>query len=273
MPLELGLKGQIALFIGTWIVVLILKKLNNRLFRRLKERKEGLHLLFFEHVISVLIVVAGVVLSFSAFGGLGAIWKTILGGTAIVSAIVAFAAQDVIKDVLAGLMISLYKPFEIGNRVELEDGTVGVIADITMRHVVLNTLDTQRVIIPNSRLNTMRIRNYSYHSDMRSAQFAFHIAYGSDVEKAMEVVADTVRESPYTVAGRETDTGMEYGPVYFMSYEQSSLKLVTTVYYNSLTASEKVISDVNLRVYEALRANGIRIPFNTVQVVEEKADK
>lgn len=74
----------------------------------------------------------GIIIAFSFWGGIGSVWQSILGGTAVVSTVLAFAAQDIIKDILAGLMISLYRPVEIGNRIELEDGTVGIVKDISM---------------------------------------------------------------------------------------------------------------------------------------------
>ena len=56
--------------------------------------------------------------------------------------LLVYTCQDIIKDVVAGSMISMFNPFEIGNRIELEDGTAGVVKDITMRHVVLQLPDT-----------------------------------------------------------------------------------------------------------------------------------
>ena len=139
-----------------------------------------------------------------------------------------------------------------------------------MRHVVIVTLENQRVIIPNSKLNAMSIRNYSYHTNYRAAQFSFHIAYGSDVEKVMNIIRQTVKASPYSIPGRNTKNGKEYGDVYFMAYENSSLKLVTTVYYKANVTSEALISDINLRVYHALNENGIEIPFPYINVVQKK---
>ena len=58
--------------------------------------------------------------------------------------------------------------------------------------------------------------------------------------------------------------------VHFMAFEDSSLKLSTTVYYRPSTATEVLISDVNLRVSEALEKNGIEIPYSYVNVVQRK---
>ena len=243
-------------------------RLNHLVFERIKKKQGGIHIVFFERINKAIILIAGTILALSGFGGISSIWKTFLGGTAIISAVLAFAAQDVIKDVLAGLMISIYKPFEIGNRIELEDGVAGIVVDITMRHVVLASMETQKLIIPNSRLNSMKLKNFSYHSTNRAAQFTFHIAYGSDVEKAIKVIRNAIIDSEYTIPGRDTVNGKDYGDVYFMEFENSSLKLVTNVYYKATVPSERLVSDVNTRVHRALAENGIEIPFPYINVIQ-----
>ena len=253
-----------------FIVIWGLMRLNRYAFKRVQKKHKGLHLMFFERLSSVAILIGGIILVFSFFGGMDSVWKTLLGGTAIVSGVLAFAAQDVIKDILAGMMISMHKPFEVGNRIELENGTIGIVKDMSMRHVVLLGIDTQYYIIPNSKLNVMQLRNFSYHTGTRSADFNFYVAYGTDVEYAMKVLKDTIIASPLSVPGKETAQGREYAEIYFMAYEESALRLRTTVYYNPETPSEKLINDINLRVDRAFREHHIEIPFKYVNVIEKK---
>ena len=259
--------------LGIIAIILVLMwtavRINHLVFRQIQKKRSGLHLRFFERVITRVILVGGTILAFSMYGGFESIWKTMLGGTAIISAVLAFAAQDIIKDILAGLMISLYKPFEIGNRIELEDGTAGIVTDITMRHVVLKSIDSQFLIIPNSKLNSMSIRNFSYQSGYRSLQFDFHIAYGSSAEQAMEVIRQAIIESEYSLPGKQTENGTDYGPVYFTAYENSSLRLTTTVWYDDKSPTEVVVSDINMRVNRALIENGIEIPFSYINIVQK----
>lgn len=264
-------KGGIVLKLLSAVIILAvawgLTRVNHLIFRKVQTVKEGLQIRFFVRCLDAIIMIFGGIIAVSSFGGFESVWKTMLGGTAILSAVLGFAGQDVIRDVLGGLMITIYKPFEIGNRIELEGGITGVVADITMRHVVLIGLDTQRHIIPNSKLNTMRIRNYSYQTKLRSVDFSFHIGYDSDVEKAMEVIGAAIQESPYSVPGKPSEAGDQYAAVYFMGFEESSLLLRTTVYCTSATSSEKLISDVNLRIQKALKENGIEIPYPYVNLV------
>ena len=251
------------------IMIWILLRINKMLFRKIEQERPGLQLRFFHRIISAGILIGGVILMVSSFGGLGFVWKTLLGGTAIISAVLIFVAQDVAKDILAGLVISICRPFEIGDRIEVEDGTAGIVKDINMRHVVISTWDTQKLIIPNSRLNTMQIRNNSYKAHLRSAQFLFYIAYGSDVEKAMEVIRQAVMDSSLSEPGQETESGSRYGDVYFFAYEASSLRLGTTVYYKTDCPTERIKTDINLRVGKALKENGIEIPYPYINVVQK----
>ena len=260
----------VMVIIGVSLLVWVLIQVNSLIFQKIKKNRKGIEIIFFERVTSVLIVLVGLILVFSLFGGIQSIWRTLLGGTAIVSAVLAFAAQDIIKDILAGLMISIYKPFEIGNRIELEDGSAGIVMDITMRHVVLKLPDTQVMIVPNSKLNAMSIRNLSYHSAYRAREFTFNIAYGSDVQKARSIVMQAVIESKYTVPGKEKPNGMEYAPVYFMAFDSSSLRLMTTVYYLQSTPTEVMITDINLRVNDLFAKYGIEIPFSYINVIQKE---
>ena len=255
----------IVFFIG-WI----LTRVNKKVFSRVQKNHQGIHLKFFERLNVFAISAACVILCLSVIGGFDSIWKTVLGGTAIISAVLAFAAQDVIKDILAGLMISLHKPFEIGDRVVLEDGTAGIVEDITMRHVVFHGIDTLRIVIPNSKLNSMQLTNFSVGSFDRSINFRFSVSYDSDMELVKKVIYNAVKESEYSMpVSKKEGAAAAYSPVYFFSFADSALIMTVTVYYEKCFPSEAVINDINTRVREALLDNGIEIPYNYVTVVSK----
>lgn len=255
----------VAAVVASWLLV----RLNKRFFRRLQKKKKNIQLSFFQHIVSIVLVIGVLLIVLSAFSGAKSIWQTIFGGTAIISAVLAFAAQDVIKDILAGLMISANRPFEIGNRIELEDGVSGIVEEMTMRHVVLREIDSLRRVIPNSKINAMQLTNCSFHSRQRAISMRFSVGYGSDLELVKRVIAEAVMESPLTVPYRNPDNGEEgYRPVYFISFADSALIMATTVYYEPGTATERVRDEVNTCVREALLKNGIEIPYNYVTVVQ-----
>lgn len=260
--------------IGVLLVAWLLMKLSNMFFSRLGKKHKGMHVTFLQHLTSIVIVVGIVILAVSAFSGVQSIWQTLLGGTAIVSAVIAFVAQDVIKDILAGIMLSFYRPFVVGDRISLEDGSTGIVEEMTMRHVVICPIDTVRVIIPNSKINAAKVVNYSYHRDNRSAEFNFSIGYDSDMELARNVIKKAIESSKYSIPGLEDKNGKQkYADVYFMKFADSALILHATVYYENSTPSAVLINDINIRVREALIENNIEIPYNYVSVVSVEPEK
>ena len=261
--LELAVYAAIG-FIIAFIVIKIEKKL---VAKRLIDKK-SIKLRFTQNIIKIAIIAIAAVWVLTSATATANFGKVLFQGTTILAAVVGLAAGPVISDLFCGLMISINKPFDIGDRVELDNGTCGVVTDITARHVVITVIDTVVAVIPNSKVNSCVIRNMSWNMKVRSVNLNFNVAYGTDVEKAMAVIKQAVEESPYTVPAWKGKN--EYGPVYFISYADSSLVMSTTIYFPHENPTEKVKSDVNLRVNNAFAEAGIEIPFTYVNVVMKK---
>jgi len=248
-----------------FIIVIILLKVEKRFFAKRIMGKKDIKLRFSQGVVRGLIITVAIIWVLMSSSATASFGKVLFQGTTLLAAVVGLAAQATIADLFAGFMISVNKPFEIGDRIELDNGVRGVVLDITPRHVVIRGMDTIDYIIPNSKVNSAVITNMSHNTRIRSIHFRFSVAYGSNVEKAMEVIRNAVMECEYTIPAWKGQE--EYGPVYFIAYADSSLQMATTVYYNPTVASEVVISDINLRVSKALNSAGIEIPFNYMNVV------
>ena len=261
---------NVAIIIAVALAVFfILRYANKKFFKKIKKDHKHIHLTLIEKAINIVIFLAVTLLALSAVGGMKGVLSTLLGGTAVVSAVAAFAAQDVIKDMLAGVMISIYKPFDIGDRIELQDGTAGIVQDMTMRHVVINTVDTIKQVIPNSKINTMYIKNYSFNSPLRSVNFQFPVSYETDVDEAKKVIFGAVKNSEYSRPFKIGENGEEeYKPVYFFSLSDSALIMSVTAYYEKDTPTEVVKNDINTSVKKALNEAGIEIPYQHVTVIQ-----
>ena len=247
------------------IITMIILKIERKIFSKRIREKKSISARFTSSLIRWVIIVIAVIWVLVSAEATSSFGKVLFQGTAIIGAVIGLAAQPVISDLFCGLMLSIHKPFDIGDRIELDNGTRGIVTDITARHVVLRTIDTIDAIIPNSKINACIVTNMSHNTKIRSIHFRFHVAYGTDVEKAMEVIRQAVMDSELTIPAWK-DSG-DYGPVYFIAYADSSLEMATTVYYEPTVPSESVMSDINIRVKKALTEAGIEIPFNYVNVV------
>lgn len=263
--IRFGLAAVWAILVTTVII-----RLGKHVFEKRLKHKDNIQIRFVENILRAAVVIIAVFWVFNYGEGAGNFGKVLFQGTAIVSAIVGLAAQPVISDLCCGLVLITSKPFEIGDRIELEDGTAGIVKDINLRHVVINRIDSIDMIIPNSRLNSMALSNMSRNPGRRSVHMRFSVGYGADPELVESVIRNAVISSHYTVAGKQTSYGPDYGPVYFLEYAESALVFGTTVYYTPDTPTEVLKSDINQRVGRALVANDIEIPYNYVNVVMQK---
>ena len=259
---ELVIYAVIAAVATTVILLIYGKFVKNRL-----KAKNNLTIRFTQNIIRVAIILIAVIWVLVSSTATTDIGKVLFQGTAILGAVFGLAAQPVLGDFFSGIAITLNRPFEIGDWVELENGTAGVVADITPRHVVLRSLGTVEIIVPNSKINALMIKDTSFKK-LRSTKMEFNVAYGTDVDKASEIIKNAVTASELTVPAKDED----YGPVFFEAFADSSLVLTMVVYYKQSTSGLEVKTDVNKRVNDAFNEAGIEIPFNYVNVVMQGKD-
>ncbi len=257
---ELLIYAVIALVVTTVILLIYGKFVKNRL-----KAKNNLTIRFTQNIIRVVIILIAVIWVLVSSTATTDIGKVLFQGTAILGAVFGLAAQPVLGDFFSGIAITLNRPFEIGDWIELENGTAGVVADITPRHVVLRSLGTVEIIIPNSKINSLMLKDTSFKK-LRSVKMEFNVAYGTDVDKASEIIKNEIINSELTVPAKND----EYSDVFFEAFADSSLVLSTIVYFKQSTSGLAVKTDVNKRVNDAFNKEGIEIPFNYVNVVMQK---
>lgn len=262
MVFELLIYTLIAALI-TAIVLLVYGRLVNK---KLKN-KQNIQIRFTQNIIKTFIILVAIIWVLVSSTATTDIGKVLFQGTAIIGAVAGLAAQPVLGDFFSGLALTFNKPFEIGDWVELENGVAGVVADITPRHVVLRSLGTVEIIVPNSKINALIIKDTSLKK-LRSVKMEFNVAYGSDVDKVSEVIKNEIINSELTVPAKNE----EYSDVFFESFADSSLVFSTIVYFKQSTSGFAVKSDVNKRVNSAFEKEGIEIPFNYVNVVMKGKD-
>ena len=257
---ELLIYAVIAVIVTTVILLIYGKFVKNRL-----KAKNNLTIRFTQNIIRVVIILIAVIWVLVSSTATTDIGKVLFQGTAILGAVFGLAAQPVLGDFFSGIAITLNRPFEIGDWIELENGTAGVVADITPRHVVLRSLGTVEIIVPNSKINALMLKDTSFKK-LRSVKMDFNVAYGTDVDKASEIIKNEIINSELTVPAKND----EYSEVFFEAFADSSLVLTTIVYFKQSTSGLAVKTDVNKRVNDAFNKKGIEIPFNYVNVVMQK---
>ena len=247
------------------IIVFILLKFEKKIAARMIKKFDGINARFTEKLIRFLIIFIATMAVIMGNKITQSFGSSLFQGTAVLAAIAGFAAQPILSNMFCGFMISTTKPFNIGDRIELDDGTAGIVKDITIRHVVLQGIDTLKIVIPNSEINNRRITNLSHMTRTRSIHFRYQVGLATNADDAKRIIREAIQESPHSVPR----DGEDYSPVYFLNFTDNGLMMATTVYYEPTSPTEAVKDDINSRVKRALEANNIEIPYNYVTVVKK----
>ncbi len=234
--------------------------------------RNSLHRKYSLSIIGIVIVVLCVAEAVESINPELELPTLLLRSSALIVAIVGFAAQPVIINIICGLLISYQKPFELGDRIIVQGHEPGIVEDITLRHTVLRGNDGIRIILPNGELNSKTVTNTGYRmSDRVGIVLQYSVSYDTDVPKAISVIRNCVAESPYTLGVETSGFHEDSGPVYFLKFENSALRLETTIWIARGTSTPAAVSDVNIRVLEAFRKNGIEIPYPYFNILERES--
>jgi len=103
---------------------------------------------------------------------------------------IGFAFQDIFQNFLAGILILLTQPFEVGDQIIMDDYE-GTVEDIKIRATNIRTYDQRLVVIPNSNLFTNSVTVNTAYEYMR-CQYDININYQEDIEKAREVILNGI---------------------------------------------------------------------------------
>ena len=117
-----------------------------------------------------------------------------LAGLGILGFTVGFAMQDVSKNFVAGLLLLIQQPFNVGDIIEV-DAYTGKVLEIDMRATQMRMLDGRIVLIPNGDIFTHALINYSQAKDRR-VKIPLGVAGDSDLELVRQTAIDAISELP-----------------------------------------------------------------------------
>ena len=181
LPLALRIAYAIVILVVGWL----LTKLIVRMVERYLTRYEIDEILI-SFVASVTRAALILIVIIAALTMLGINTTSLVALIGAAGLAIGLALQDSLKNFASGVMLILYRPFEVGDYVETSD-TQGIVEHITMFTTVLRTPDNREVIVPNGAIYDHTIINHSARSTRR-VDMVFGIGYDDDVRKAREII-------------------------------------------------------------------------------------
>ena len=185
-----------------------------------------------------------------------------LAGAGIAGLALALAAQDLLSNFFGGAIITVDKPFKIGDRIKF-DTYFGDIVSIGPRSTRLKTLDNQIVTIPNSKITSNVVVNYAQPDIKLKVRIPFSVAYGTDMPRVKNILLEIAREAAEKTPWVLSDPAPS---VYFLEFGESSLNGQLILWTNNYDNSWDVQDYINSRINEQFRMERIEIPFRQVDI-------
>jgi len=182
-----------------------------------------------------------------------------IAGAGVAGVAIGFAAKDTLSNLIAGILLIVDRPFEVGDRIEIWNApagsaTWGDVIDIGLRATKIKTTDNIVIIIPNNEIMLRDIINYTIISENIRVRINIGIAYDADLQKAKKAILGVARATEWVLEDPPPK-------VVVRNFGESSVDLQLRVWIKDARRRMDTISDITDKVKDAFDAEGIEIPY------------
>ena len=245
----------------------LLPQLKEKVAARTRSKMDDVLLDLMNRFASVIIFLMAIILALDV---LGLNIMPFVAGAGVVGIAIGFAAKDTLSNVIAGVLLLIDRPFEVGDRIEVwtapaNSATWGDVVHIGLRATKIRTTDNIVIIIPNNEIMMRDIINYTTISKDIRVRIPIGIAYDADVGKAKELIKMVSLELDWVKRAPEPK-------VVVKSFGDSAVNLEARVWISRPRKRIDTISHITDRVKEVFQQEGIEIPFPKRDVYIKKSE-
>jgi len=215
----------------------------------------------------VIIYATGIILALDV---LGLNIMPFVAGAGVAGIAIGFAAKDTLSNLIAGVLLIIDRPFEVGDRIEIwtapkNSATWGDVIDIGLRATKIKTTDNIVIIIPNNEIMMRDIINYTTITKEIRVRIPIGIAYDADIKKAKALIIKVALELDWAMR--------EPAPkVVVRTFGESAVDLQARIWISNPRRRMDTISHVTDRVKEVFQEEGIEIPYPKRDVYIKKEE-
>jgi len=219
---------------------------------------------FLKNAVSLIIwlgAIATIVLLIPKFKALAI---TLFAGAGILVVVIGLAAQQAFSNIIGGIFIVIFRPFRVGDVIQVGSLEYGIVEDINLRHTTIRTFKNNRIIIPNSVISSENIINDSIDDPRLRKDIEVGISYDSDLDLAIRIMQEEAVKHPKCIDMRteaEKKGGTPQVIVRVVNFGDFSVDLKALVWTSNALVSFDMHSDINRAIKKRFDSEGIEIPF------------
>lgn len=254
MAVDFGIKIIAAILIlifGIWLgnrITLGLKKFME------KKKVEGTLQSFLLSFINIVLKVFVFIIVLTTVGVQMTSIIAVLGAASLA---IGMALSGTLQNFAGGMVILMFKPFKVGDVIEISTGQSGVVKKIMIFTTEIRTFDNEIIFVPNSLLSNNMITNLS-RGDIRRTDVSVGVSYGTDVEKVRKILTKLLQKNEKII--------QEKTPEIFVSSLADSSVVLTLRYWTKYVDLLAVKSELLETIYTELPKNKIDFPFQQFDI-------
>jgi potassium-dependent mechanosensitive channel len=177
---------------------------------------------------------------------------------------IGFGLQYIAADIASGFILLFERPIRVGDRITIGEDE-GDVQSINLRTTLVVTNDRIAIIVPNSKLVSQRVINWSYGDPRARISIPISVAVNSDIDLVTQTLL---------LAAKDVDMVLSDPPpkVQFIRFGGYSLDLRLLVWTRQPSRHPQIKSDINYRIAKLFRERGIEIPYPTQEFLLKAAD-
>jgi small conductance mechanosensitive channel len=195
-PIGAALYALVAL-VAAWLISRAVKlAIHRHLDRVEKAGADATGIRFLGKLASAGIYLAVFVCYAHVIPALNTLGTSLLASLGVASVVVGLAAQSTLGNLIAGVSLILYRPFKIGDRVQVTAPTgleTGMIVNIDLGYTLLRTADQRLLVIPNSNMASQASINLSRTPLRAPCGVSLYVATGSDAARARQILLEVAK--------------------------------------------------------------------------------
>lgn len=235
-----------------YIAAKYIKRFLKRFFQRFYGKSSIINL--FSNAIFISVLTTGLFVSLSILN-LDKAVTSLLAGVGIVGLALGFAFQEIASNFISGVILSINKPFTIGDIIAIND-IVGTVEFISLRTTNVRTFQGQKVLIPNKIMFQNPIINYT-ENGQRRVDLTVGVSYGEDLEFVQKIALQAID----TLDDILKDEKVQF---FYTKFDESSVNF-TIMYWTDYSVDNLEFMEAQHRgiiaIRKAFRENDISIPF------------
>lgn len=179
--------------------------------------------------------------------------SVIAASSAAFFVVIGLGLQNIFNDVLSGVLLLFEGTIEVGDVIEVGD-LFGKVAEIQLRRTVIETPDNISIVIPNSRLTSDNVINWSHNDQETRFKVQVGVAYGSDVTLVRKILREAAKSHGHIRKNPEPK-------VWFIDFGDSALIFELLFWVDRSFDIKDIKSDLRFKIEADFRKNDVRIPF------------